>query len=329
MAQPIINHSHLQNVRLFQVDESSQGQRLDNFLIRQLKGVPKSHIYQLIRSGQVRLNKKRTHADDRLELGDYVRVPPVRTAHINEVDKKIPGREFPILFEDDFLLVIDKPSGVAVHGGSGVNFGVIEQLRQGRPQARFLELVHRIDRETSGILILAKKRSALTALQDQFRLQGKSSAEKPIRKSYIALVMGKWPQHLKVIDQALQKCLDAQGQRYVRAVSSDHAEAMRSISIVTVLSQFSGYSLLNVNIKTGRTHQIRVHLSHQGYPIVGDPKYGDFVRNRDLARGPQRFGRMFLHAQQIEFNHPVSGERVLIQSELPQECQIFLQNLAG
>jgi 23S rRNA pseudouridine955/2504/2580 synthase len=328
VAQPIINHSNLQNVRLFQVDESSEGQRLDNFLIRHLKGVPKSHIYQLIRSGQVRINKKRTQADARLEINDCVRVPPVRMAQ-GDVEKKILGREFPILFEDDYLLIIDKPSGVAVHGGSGVSSGVIEQLRQVRPQARFLELVHRIDRETSGILILAKKRSALTALQDQFRQHGKGGAEKSIRKSYAALVVGHWPKNVKVIDQALQKCLDAQGQRFVRAVSADHPEGLRSISLVNAVQHLSNYSLLDVHIKTGRTHQIRVHLSHQGYPIVGDPKYGDFLHNRDLSRGTYRFGRMFLHAQQIEFNHPIHGERMVITCQLPADCLNFLQALAG
>lgn len=300
------------------VDEAGEGQRLDNFLLRLLKGVPKTHVYRVIRSGEVRVNKGRASADTRLAIGDEVRVPPVRVAERPaDAASLVPPREFPLLFEDEHLLAIDKPSGVAVHGGSGVSFGVIEQLRRARPQARFLELVHRLDKETSGVLLLAKKRSALTALQDQFRARDTG-------KTYAALVIGRWPASLKVIDVALHKTLDAAGERHVRAVAADHADGRRSITLVQVAQAFEGYTLLDVTLKTGRTHQIRVHLAHSGHPIVGDPKYGDFELNRQFARGEGlaglRFGRMFLHARRLSFDHPASGERLTLEAPLPAEC---------
>ena len=306
-------------VQRLQIDEGSAGQRLDNFLIRILKGVPKTHVYRLIRSGEVRVNKGRAGADTRLALGDEVRVPPVRMAEPRS-DDHTPAREFPLLFEDEHLLAIAKPSGVAVHGGSGVSFGVIEQLRRARPQAKFLELVHRLDKDTSGVLLLAKKRSALTALQDQFRARDTG-------KSYDALVFGAWPANKKVIDVALHKTLDAQGERQVRAVAADHADGRRSITLVKVAQQFKDFTLLDVTIKTGRTHQIRVHLAGEGHAIVGDPKYGDFARNRELARGTLRFARMFLHARRLAFDHPANGERIEIQAPLPAECATLLAQL--
>ena len=306
------------------VDEAGEGQRLDNFLIRLLKGVPKSHVYRIVRSGEVRVNKGRAHADTRLALGDEVRVPPVRTSEKSAEAPPAPAREFPILFEDEHLLAIDKPAGVAVHGGSGVSFGVIEQLRQSRPQARFLELVHRLDKETSGVLLLAKKRSALVALQNQFR-------ERETDKVYVALVLGAWPNSLKVIDVALHKTLDAQGERHVRAVTNDHADGRRAITLVKLAQAFERYSLLDVTLKTGRTHQIRVHLANAGHAIVGDPKYGDFAANRQLQRGEGlaglRFERMFLHAKKLGVDHPGSGERLELQAALPKECATLLARL--
>jgi len=303
------------------VDEGSEGQRLDNFLLRVLKGVPKTHVYRVIRSGEVRVNKGRAAADTRLALGDEVRVPPVRMAEpapSNQVPP--PAREFPVLFEDEHLLAIAKPSGVAVHGGSGVAFGVIEQLRRARPEARFLELVHRLDKETSGVLLLAKKRSALLAVQDQFR-------NRDTDKRYAALVIGAWPANKKVIDVALHKTLDAQGERHVRPVVADHADGRRSITLVKVAKTFSAFTLLDVSLKTGRTHQIRVHLASVGHPIVGDPKYGDFALNRQMTRGEHRFGRMFLHAKQLAFDHPASGERITLTAPLPAECETLLRQL--
>ena len=320
MVEAIIGTKGAPRVQRLVVDEGSEGQRLDNFLLRVLKGVPKTHVYRVIRSGEVRLNKGRAAADTRLALGDEVRVPPVRTAERAEGALAAPPREFAILYEDEHLLAIDKPAGVAVHGGSGVSFGVIEQLRRARPQARFLELVHRLDKETSGVLLLAKKRSALTALQDQFRQRGTV-------KVYAALVIGRWPAGRKVIDVPLLRTTDARGERQVRVVGVDHDEARRSITLVKVLRAFDGYTLLDVTLKTGRTHQIRVHLAHEGHPIAGDPKYGDFAANRALARGEHRFGRMFLHARHLAFDHPASGERVLLDAPLPDECSQLLERL--
>jgi 23S rRNA pseudouridine955/2504/2580 synthase len=306
-------------VRRITVDEGSAGQRLDNFLLRELKGVPKTHVYRVIRSGEVRINKGRAGADTRLALGDEVRVPPVRMAEPKPQDA-VPAREFAVLFEDEQLLAIDKPAGVAVHGGSGVAFGVIEQLRRARPEAKFLELVHRLDKETSGVLLLAKKRSALTALQTQFRERGTT-------KVYAALVAGAWADNKKVIDVALHKTLDAQGERHVRAVAPEHADARRSITLVKVLRRFAAHTLLDVTLKTGRTHQIRVHLVYEGHPIVGDPKYGDFAANRLLARGALRFTRMFLHARHLAFDHPATGERLALDAPLPSECAALLDRL--
>ena len=318
-------------VRRLLVDEASEGQRLDNYLLRLLKGVPKTHVYRVIRSGEVRVNKGRAAADTRLAIGDEVRVPPVRLPERNSdaavaaAAKATPAREFPILFEDEHLLAIDKPAGVAVHGGSGVSFGVIEQLRRARPSAKFLELVHRLDRETSGILLLAKKRSALVALQDQFRARDTG-------KTYAALVAGAWPARLKVIDVALHKTLDARGERHVLVVPNEHPDGRRSISLVQIAQSFQGWTLLDVTIKTGRTHQIRVHLANAGHAIVGDPKYGDFALNKQLARGDGlaglRFERMFLHARRLAFDHPASGARIELAAPLPAECATLLARLS-
>jgi 23S rRNA pseudouridine955/2504/2580 synthase len=295
------------------VDAESAGQRLDNYLMRVLKGVPKTHVYRVIRSGEVRINKGRVHADTRVAEGDDVRLPPVRVADRSaDAAPPVPPREFPILLEDEHLLAIVKPAGVAVHGGSGVSSGVIEQLRRSRPTAKFLELVHRLDKETSGILLLAKKRSALIALQDQFR-------SRDTGKIYAAAVLGNWPDKLKVIDLALHKGLDAAGERHVRVVPADHEDGRRSITLVKVLQRRPDFTLLDVTIKTGRTHQIRVHLAHSGHPIVGDPKYGDFARNRLFAK-QHRFERMFLHARQLAFDHPATGERITLQAPLPADC---------
>jgi 23S rRNA pseudouridine955/2504/2580 synthase len=314
------------------IDEASEGQRLDNFLVKWLKGVPKTHVYRVIRSGEVRVNKGRAGVDTRLVVGDEVRIPPVRTSK-NAADRSempsAPAREFPVVFEDDFLIAIDKPAGVAVHGGSGVSSGVIEQLRQARPQAKFLELVHRLDKETSGLLLIAKKRSALVALQDQLRQR---QGEKVIGKTYSALVIGDWPARRKVIDVALHKTLSAGGERRVHAVEEDHEEGKRSITLVKIAQQLGAFTLLDVTIKTGRTHQIRVHLTHEGHAIVGDEKYGDFALNKALARGAVvpgcRFERMFLHAKTLRFTHPGSNEVIELAAPLPAECLALIHALA-
>ena len=331
-AKPPAASAGLPAARLVEVDADSAGQRLDNFLIRHLKGVPKTHVYRIIRSGEVRINKGRVSADTRVEAGDIVRLPPVRISDkvAEKAERPAPAREFPILLEDEHLIAIDKPAGVAVHGGSGVSFGVIEQLRQARPASKFLELVHRLDRDTSGILLVAKKRSALTHLQDQFR-------ERETGKTYLALVTGTWPANKKVIDLPLHKYLQAgpegtsgAGERRVRVTTADDPDGMRSITLVKVRSTAAArpeqglpaMSLLEVTIKTGRTHQIRVHLASQGHAIVGDDKYGDFDLNKRLQK--QGMKRMFLHAWRLQFNHPASGERVQLIAELPPELADFV-----
>ena len=310
-------------VKWLLVDEESAGQRLDNFLMRHLKGVPKTHVYRIIRSGEVRINKGRAAADTRVQNGDEVRLPPVRVSHkvAEKAERPAPGREFPLLLEDDSLMAIDKPAGVAVHGGSGVSFGVIEQLRQARPEANLLELVHRLDRDTSGILLVAKKRSALKHLQEQFR-------ERETGKTYLALVKGDWPDKLKVIDQPLHKFLLPDGERRVRVTTPEDPDGMRSITLVKVAQRLQGATLLEVTIKTGRTHQIRVHLASQGHPIAGDDKYGDFEWNRQLLKPGARVGlkRMFLHAWRLQFSHPVTDERVALQAELPPELKAYIDH---
>ena len=317
--------------KTLKVDDDSAGQRLDNYLMRHLKGVPKTHVYRIIRSGEVRVNKGRAGADDRLQGGDLVRLPPVRISErVAEKSQEMaaaalaaPPRSFVVLFEDDHLLAIDKPAGVAVHGGSGVSFGVIEQLRMARPQAPFLELVHRLDRETSGILLLAKKRSALRQLQDKFR-------ERETGKTYLALVVGQWPAKLKVLDKSLHKYLLPDGERRVRVVAKDDPDAMAALTLVKVREQGAGFSLLEVTIRTGRTHQIRVHLASESFPIAGDDKYGDFDLNKSLQRassGPP-LKRMFLHAWRLQFNHPITGERQTLFAELPPELEVFSNHVA-
>jgi 23S rRNA pseudouridine955/2504/2580 synthase len=324
-----------EQAKLVQVDEDSAGQRLDNFLIRRLKGVPKTHVYRIIRSGEVRVNKARAGADRRVAAGDLVRLPPVRVSAklAEKLEKPAPAREFPVLFEDEHLMAIDKPAGVAVHGGSGVSFGVIEQLRQARPGAKFLELVHRLDRETSGILLVAKKRSALTRLQDQFR-------ERETGKTYLALVVGSWPANRKVVDVPLHKYLQADGERRVKVVARDDPDGMRSVTLVKVARRVShrllagakgedgpgpdSFTLLEVTIKTGRTHQIRVHLASQGHPIAGDDKYGDFELNRTLQK--QGLKRMYLHAWRLQFNHPATGERIELFAGLPADLKKFVDH---
>lgn len=311
--------TELSSVRYLQVDAESAGQRLDNYLLRELKGVPKALVYRIIRSGEVRLNKARARADERVQEGDRVRVPPLR---LNMAAwSAIPPRAFDVLYEDEWLLAINKPAGVAVHGGSGLSYGVIEQLRQVRAEAALLELVHRLDRETSGVLLIAKKRSALRALQDQFR-------RRDVHKVYVALVRGAWPRQHRVLDAPLQRYCAADGQRRVRVVAPHDPLGQPALSLVRPLGLVRApdacaglaaqpSTLLQVTIKTGRTHQIRVHLAHSGHPIAGDDKYGDFAWNRDLARCGLE--RMFLHAWRLSFPHPVDGRMLQLQAPLPPE----------
>ena len=302
-----------------EVDEDAAEQRIDNFLLRMLKGVPKSHIYRLLRTGQVRVNSQRVKATYRLQPGDRVRLPPVRTA-----TGQAPGQELPrrtsarlsprTLLEDEVVLAIDKPGGVAVHGGSGVSRGVIEQLRTERPELRFLELVHRLDRDTSGVLLLAKKRSGLTGLHAQLRAG-------EMGKWYLVLVRGRWVEEERHVRLPLQKHLTPAGERRV-GVSR---EGQSAYTVFRRLRSFQGYTLLEAELRTGRTHQIRVHLAHLGFPVAGDDKYGDFALNRQLRR--MGLKRMFLHAARVQFRHPVSNATSTVEAPLPGDLQAFLQTL--
>ncbi len=306
-----MNSLSKESVTFLTIDEAGESQRIDNFLFRHLKGVPKSHIYRILR-GEVRVNKKRVDQTYKLKMGDLLRIPPIRVAQKEEVaEVYIPALELPILFEDDALVVINKPSGLAVHGGSGVSFGVIEQMRRARPQAKFLELVHRLDRETSGVLLLAKKRSALTAMHEIMR-EGNSD------KRYLTLVLGNWQNTRQHVKLPLYKFDTPQGEKRVMVREGGQA----AHTIFNLQKSWPGYSLLEAELKTGRTHQIRVHLSHLGFPIAGDDKYGDFARNRELMKSGLK--RMFLHAHSIAFNHPLSGEAMQISAPLPPELQGFI-----
>ncbi len=283
------------------VTDEDAGQRIDNYLFRCLKGVPKSHIYRILRSGEVRVNSKRVEATYRLAAGDMLRIPPVRVSEKQE--RRLPAFDLPILHEDDCLIAIDKPEGVAVHGGSGVSFGVIEQLRASRPQARFLELVHRLDRDTSGVLLLAKKRSALLDLHRQIR-EGK------VQKYYFAVVSGKWQNRKQDVRLPLHKHVAESRERRV----SVSEEGMPSRTVFSLVEQGERASLVEADLKTGRTHQIRVHLAHLDFPIIGDEKYGDFALNKALAKAG--FKRMYLHAARMTFVHP-EGKSMTIESSLP------------
>src|SRR3989338_8879997 len=308
------------SVTFLTIDESGEAQRIDNFLFKHLKGVPKSHVYRILR-GEVRVNKKRVDQTYRLKLGDLLRIPPIRVAEKHEVGQThIPALEFPIIYEDDALVAVNKPSGVAVHGGSGVSFGVIEQMRHARPQAKFLELVHRLDRETAGVLLLAKKRSALTAMHEIMR-EGNSD------KRYFALVLRQWKNAKQHVKLPLHKFDTPQGEKRVMVREDGQA----SHTIFTLLKSWApqndqtGFSLLEAQLKTGRTHQIRVHLSHLGFPIAGDDKYGDFARNKALMK--QGLKRMFLHAHSIAFAHPLTGEPMHLVAPLAKELESFITKL--
>ena len=303
-----------ESVTWLEIDETAAGQRIDNFLIRHLKGVPKSHLYRILRSGEVRVNSGRVDATYRLEINDKLRIPPIRlatkaaTATPSPLSPRLQGAA---LYEDEALLVIDKPSGFAVHGGSGISLGVIEQLRWERPELKFLELVHRLDKETSGVLLLAKKRAALTKMHALMR-------DGAVEKRYFALVKGVWPDKKRAVKLKLHKFLTEAGERRV-TVSTDGQTAH---TIFHLRQAGAEYSLLEAELKTGRTHQIRVHLAHLGYPIAGDDKYGDFPLNKQLAK--QGLKRMFLHAFSLDFEHPLTGERLHLEAPLPPELARFL-----
>jgi 23S rRNA pseudouridine955/2504/2580 synthase len=291
-------------VTLLEVGEEAAAQRIDNFLFRRLKGVPKSHVYRVLRSGEVRVNSGRVKPDYRLQAGDRIRLPPVRVA---EKPKAAKPAEFPIVFEDAALLVVDKPAGVAVHGGSGVSFGVIESLRASRPQAKFLELAHRLDRDTSGLLMLAKKHSALVELHRMLR-------EGEVDKRYLALAKGRWEGRTREIREPLHKYVTPTGERRV----SVREGGMEAITRISVVKKSDELSFLEIQLLTGRTHQIRVHLAHAGHPLLGDEKYGDADANKGMKR-------LFLHAANLALAHPLTREALAFKAPLPPDMKAFVE----
>jgi 23S rRNA pseudouridine955/2504/2580 synthase len=307
-------------VRHVEAGEGDAGQRIDNFLLRHLKNVPRSRVYRILRTGQVRVNGKRIGPEFRLSEGDRVRIPPVRLDPKPEV--AAPSRslrdyiEAAILFEDRDLLIINKPAGIAVHGGSGLSFGVIEALRAMKPELQDLELVHRLDRETSGCLVVAKRRAALRELHALLR-------EREMEKTYLALLCGRWPFGTKTLDLPLKTNLKQGGERVVKV----HADGLQAVSTFTPIKQFGKIAtLVEVSIGTGRTHQIRVHAAHAGYPIAGDTKYGD--REREAPIRSVGLNRMFLHASRLRFQRQNTREAFEIEAPLPVELQEVLDRLS-
>jgi 23S rRNA pseudouridine955/2504/2580 synthase len=308
-------------VRQLVADTGDEGQRIDNFLLRVLQDVPRSLVYRILRTGEVRVNGGRVKPDHRLAAGDKVRVPPVSTKPREQVDAPSKSlREFitsAVIHEDRDLLVINKPAGVAVHGGSGLSHGVIEVLRAVHPELKELELVHRLDRDTSGCLLIAKRRAVLRELHRSLR-------EREMQKHYRALVVGRWPFGRKTIDLPLKTNLKQGGERVVRV----HSEGQHAISSFEPLQHFGKLAtLLDVKIGTGRTHQIRVHAAHAGHPIAGDEKYGD--RERDQLLKPHGLKRMFLHAHSLAFQRPGTNETFMVTAPLPPELEAILQSLAA
>ena len=303
-------------VRFLTVDRHSDGQRLDNYLVGQLKGVPKSWLYRVVRRGEVRVNKGRCKPDRRVRAGDVVRVPPMRVAEraVGTVPPALCERiEGAVLHEDGGLLVLDKPAGIAVHGGSGVSHGVIEILRASRPQAGFLELAHRLDRETSGCLMVAKQRPVLRELQ-QLQREGR------IRKRYVALLAGRTRKGAWRVDQPLRKNTLAGGERIVRV----DPEGKPAVTDFRVIRRFDRYTLVEAELHTGRTHQIRVHARASGQPIVGDAKYGEPESERGAR--DQGLRRLFLHAATLEWSDG-AGHAFAVEAPLADELGAFLDGL--
>lgn len=301
-------------VNFYNITEADENQRIDNMLIKILKGVPKSHIHRIIRSGEVRINMQRAANNDKVTLGDIIRIPPIRISANSQTEKKIPSATFPILYEDNYYLIIDKPNGTACHGGSGVSYGVIEQLRK-TAQYKFLELAHRLDKETSGILILAKKRQALVEIQEMIK-------NHQLKKEYYALTIGEWRDDKRNLKANITKFISKDGERRVRI---DNIDGKFAHTIFTVKQKYNGYTLVNADIQTGRTHQIRIHCQYLGFPIAGDEKYGDFEHNKQLQK--QLLRRMFLHAHHLKFTHPITNTIIDINASLPHELQAFCDKL--
>ncbi|MGA7799730.1 MAG: 23S rRNA pseudouridine(955/2504/2580) synthase RluC [Gammaproteobacteria bacterium] len=303
-------------VRTVEVDPEDADQRVDNFLMRHLKGVPRSRIYRILRRGEVRVNGRRTGPEYRICAGDKVRIPPVRTGAVSAAGPVPvpPGLASSILYEDDRFLVLDKPAGMAVHGGSGVSHGVIEALRALRPQARFLELAHRLDRDTSGCLLVAKRRSALRAVHELLRTGG-------VEKRYLALVQGRWQGGVRSVDAPLRKNQLRSGERMVRV----DATGKSAHTLFRPVTAFGQATLVEAELGTGRTHQIRVHAAHIGHPIAGDEKYGDPAFNRAMRSLGVR--RLFLHAHSLAFSEPGGDREVHVSAPLAADLRSVLDVL--
>lgn len=305
-------------VKFLTISADEAGQRVDNFLINQLKGAPKGLIYRIVRKGEVRINKKRVKPEYKLQESDIVRIPPVRIEASNPLPsaglKKVQAISSCILYEDDHFIVLNKPSGMAVHGGSGVSFGVIEAMRALRPEARFLELVHRLDRDTSGCLLIAKKRSCLRKLHELLR-------DKKMQKFYHTFVKGYWPKRRTQVKAALLKQHLASGERMVRI----HQDGKPSETRFKILQHYDQGTLLEAFPVTGRTHQIRVHCQGSGHPIAGDPKYGDREFSQQMHE--HGLGRLFLHAARLQFPHPATGKPFQIEAPLGGELNQFVGSL--
>jgi 23S rRNA pseudouridine955/2504/2580 synthase len=310
-------HGTIPQVQWVEITENHSEQRLDNFLITRLKGVPKSRIYRIVRKGEVRVNKGRVDVKYRLVIGDIVRIPPVRQSEVSENTSVNPGLigilQNNVLFEDDAILIVNKPSGFPVHGGSGIDSGIIEGFRQLKPEQRFLELVHRLDRDTSGCLLIAKKRSTLRLLHEQFR-------DDTVNKTYVALLSGQWARKKLIVNQPLLKNVSKGGERMV-VINPNGKE---SETLFRRLKLYKDATLVEATPKTGRTHQIRVHAAYMSHPIIGDDRYGfDDINKAFKNRG---YKRMFLHAETLQFQHPVSGQTIRVSAPLPQHYLDFIKN---
>ncbi len=319
MTQDTVNYPKVQFV---EIDETYAGQRIDNFLITKLKGVPKSVVYRIIRKGEVRVNKGRIKQTYKLKFGDQVRIPPVRVSEdkepkISNKMQQVQDIEKSIIYEDKTLLVINKPSGIAVHGGSGLSFGVIEALRALRPNEKMLELVHRLDRDTSGILLVAKRRSVLVSLHEQLRV-------KTMNKVYWALVKGHWDEKVKSVQEPLHKINTKSGERIVVV---DREQGKKSCTMFDVLEKFDNATLVEARPQTGRTHQIRVHTACKGHPIACDDKYGD--REFDKQVKGDGINRLFLHAREISFFHPLEEATMRFEAPLEAKLEQALTSLAN
>lgn len=310
-----MNEIKQNEVNFYTATESDDNQRLDNLLIKILKGVPKSHIHRIIRSGEVRINKQKSMNNDKVHTNDIIRIPPIRVSISTKIEKIIPQATFPILYEDNYYLIIDKPNGVACHGGSGVSYGVIEQLRQ-TGEYKFLELAHRLDKETSGILILAKKRQALIEIQELIK-------NHQVKKEYFALTIGEWKDEKRNLKAPITKFINKDGERRVKI---DKLDGKFAHTIFTIHKKYHGYTLVNADLQTGRTHQIRIHCQFLGFPIAGDEKYGDFEINKVLHKNNLK--RMFLHAHHLNFTHPITLANIDIKSQLPADLVHFCNTIA-